>query len=279
MVFVKKNTLLLIHIALAFLIISCSKEAKVKDLQFDIGDSVDETLRPHGVPYRGQNTDGYIDYGYIGFPDGVVTAVFKRQGMDIHIDPIYAIRFYSDDRLSPSNSIATAEMSLSPNLLRSNEKAYAATTNLIDQFQRGKWKRFIPKDSVGVTGRSSILGLSETMDDRDSTNPIDPALTLNLDEFTLLSKQGAKWIWIADDRIAQLTVKNSSYGTTESPSYSIDVSFELKDAYDFYEKMHQEEWIKDRGEAGAKEAAIIFGAEKKQLEEAAIKRGDSVFSN
>jgi hypothetical protein len=267
---------LTILIAFVFTIFACSKEKNMKELGFDIGGSVEQTLRSHNVPYKGQNTDGYVDYGYIGFPDGVVTAVFKRPGMDIRIFPVYAMTFYSDDRLSPPSTIATADISMTRSLLRSHEKAYAATLNLIEQFQRGKWQGFISDSCPRVTGRSTLLGLSGTSEDRRVACPIDPSIKLTLEEFSQFSGEGLVWMWIAEDRIAKLEVDSSTRSDSDDPSYSINLSFELKDAYEFYDEQWYIERKEDIGEAAFQEAEKLGKSELKQLEEAAIKRGDSV---
>jgi len=271
-----KLTRMAMPIALAFLTFSCSKETNMKELGFDIGGSVDETLRPHGVPYKGQNTDGYVDYGYAGFPDGVVTAVFKRPEMEIHVYPVYAMTFYTDDRFTPSNMIATAEITVSANALRSHEKAYATTKQLIDQFQSGKWQRFISNSCPRVTGRSTLLGLSGTISDRDMSCPVDPYIKLTLEEFSRFSGEGLVWMWIADDRIAKLQVDSSSSTAQNTPSYSINLSFELKDAYEFYDAQWYLDRKRDRGENNFKQDQAERAIEIKKLEDAAVKRGDSV---
>jgi len=264
----------IVSILLAFGFYKLISGKNMKSITIDVGEDWVNAAKKIGSPQVRDMTGDVHIFQYLWLPPLTAFNVGPK-GAEVAIEDVVSVMLTTDQRRD-NGRMHGLDLELNGRSIKSHQHAQQLTEKLIGQFQRGKWQRFISNSCPRVTGRSTLLGLSGTVDDRRVACPIDPALKLTLEEFSHLSSGGLVWTWIADGRIAKLEVDSSTHGASSTPAYSINLSFELKDAYEFYDQQWHVERRKDVGDADFLAAEILGASELKQLEEAAIKRGDSI---
>ena len=245
----------------------------MREISFDLGSTVEQTLRSHEIPYAGQNVNGLMIYSFTGFKEGSTYALFSRPGYEVRFGSIFGIDFYADLKRHPDQLVHLADISMGSAVAQSHAQAQAEVQKLIAQFQRGKWKRYLPDTCPWVTGRSTMLNAAGQVD--IGACPLDPALVFTAQEWPNLAAQKLRWQWIGDGRVAALEVQYA-YNRPDVPTYTINLQFELEEAVKFYAAKELQEMKAEFGEAKVAAGAARGAAEIRLREEAALKRGDQV---
>lgn len=248
-------------------------------IQFDLGGNIHETAKRSGAPkFATRNVAGLISYKLLDLPPEI-PATYQRLGYEITAIPLFAFTLYADTENNNDLAVETASLQFSTNTLKSHELAKAFVENLIGQFQRGQWKRFIHDLCPAVTGRSSLLDETGNLNQTLSC-PLDPTYRLSMEDWISMIGRTQDYQWLGDDVLATLTVgfSNDIRGLT----YSIRLEFQdfsIKNRRDSDRTLH----VLAEGDAAgrhrtAKRAKELVEARIriKRLEENAIERGDTV---
>ena len=265
-------------------------EAEEKIILFDIGLTPDETAKKTRLKLSGQNTDGYIDFGYAGFPDGVY-ARLDNPGYEINVGPLFAIDFCADTKKRKISHAVTFSLDLKH--ITTPRQTYDYVYGLIAQFQRGKWKRYIPEVCPRLQGKSSILNQEEILAlslpvAPELKNfiglgcPIDAAYKPELAQWMPLAIAGElQYLWHdGHGKIAKLDIglsEPNSDGTFVNQGVSsvrIDLEFELEEAMLATQKWHLEDDLKKPWGARVAKVEIEKRRIRDVLEAMAVKRGE-----
>ena len=248
-------------------------------IQFDLGSNIHETPRHSGAPkFTTRNVAGLISYKLIDRPSDI-PAFYARHGYEITAIPLFAFTLYADVDNKNNLSVDTASLQFSTRELKTHDAAKAFVENLIGQFQRGRWKRYINEFCPAVTGRSSFLNeIGEP--DQSLSCPLDPQYQLTIEEWTQMLAMTQYYQWLGDGVLATLTISfsNDMRGLT----FSIRLEFE-----DFVLKTRRDDarTLEDlaEGDANGRNSTVRRAKEIetaklriKNLEENAIKRGDAL---
>lgn len=250
-----------------------ARENNMREISFDLGSSVEQTLRSHDVPYAGQNINGLMVYSFAGFKGDSTYLLFSRPGYEVRFGSIFGIDFYADLKRHPDQLVHLADASMGHEVLSSHAQAKAEIQKLISQFQGGKWKRYIPDTCPWVTGRSTMLNAAGQVD--IGACPLDPALVFTAQEWPNLAAQKLRWQWIGDGRVATLEVQYA-YNKPDVPTYTVNLQLELEEAVKFYQAKRRAEKNADRSAEEVAAGTERMNVRLKALEEAALKRGDQV---
>jgi len=258
----------------AWSVVAChARENNMREISFDLGSTVEQTLRSHEIPYAGQNINGLMIYSFTGFKEGSTYALFSRPGYEVRFGSIFGIDFYADLKRHPDQLVHLADISMSSAAVQSHSQAQTGVQKLIAQFQRGKWKRYIPDTCPWVTGRSTMLNAAGQVD--IGSCPLDPVLQFSTQEWSSVAAQKLHWQWIGDGRVATLEVQYA-YNKPDVPTYTVNLQFELEEAMKFYRAKRRAEKNADRSAQEVAAGAERMNVRLKALEEAALKRGDQV---
>ena len=257
----------------------CNAEGqKVQEIKFDLGKNIVETARASGVPkFEADKTAGLISYSVSSIPSEIATR-FARTGYEVAVAPLYAFTLYANHSRTPDDLVFSATLQM--NTIKSHDTAQAFVEQLLGQFAKGKWKRYITDSCPAVTGRSSWLDEAGQLKKGGVICP-DPAYKLTREEWLVVMNMGKFYSWIGDGVIAQLQV---GYG--EDPpigvNYQMFLEFELEDVQKKRNAQADADHIKEGEAKGWNTAAkaakgkIETEAMNKLLEANAIKRGDQV---
>lgn len=260
-------------------LMGCNEKGNnVQEIKFDLGKNIFETAKASGVPqFDMSNVNGNISYSVVSIPPEIVTR-YTRPGYEVAVAPLFAFTLYADHKLTSDDLVNDVALQFSTRTLKTHESAQAFVNQLIGQFTKSKWKRYIPETCPWVTGRSTLLDAAGNI--TDSACPLDPALVISAQEWPQLAKQKLRWQWIGDGRIATLDASYSydKYYSDKPPvlTYAINLQFELEEAVKFYDAKSLQEMKAEFGEAKVAAGAAKGTAGIKLLEEAALKRGDTV---
>lgn len=250
------------------------------EVKFVVGENIVETAKKSGAPrWATRNIDGLISYDLVGMPVDV-PLVYQRPGFEVNAIPIYSFMMYADAKINNNLAVKKASLLFNTDALSSHASAKTFVENLISQFQRGKWTRYLDDLCPAVTGRSSFLDQAGKLD-RELTCALDPGYRLSSDEWILLlSTGGQRYEWLGDGVYAKLNVGYSD--DVRGITYSIRLAFE-----DFAARKRQDEEnrLNDLAEGDASgwkstenetKAIAARKLEIKVLEANALKRGDGV---
>lgn len=255
--------------------------ADVQEIKFDVGRNIVETAEASGVPrYATGEAFTRLSYDIPHIPENLPFR-YQRLGYVIIINSPYAFTMYTDEKLYPNLEVFDATLLISRHAVDTHEKAYAYVMDLLDQFERGKWKRYFQDDAARINGRSSYLNEAGDIDTW-ATGSLDPSYRPPMEEWMMMTSEGTiGWEWIGDGVRAELSV-SSSVSEAMGIWYRVKVDFQLHDR-----KLINEEGLLARDlESG--DAKGFNSTEKYKLEVAerqahyrileanAIKRGDSV---
>jgi hypothetical protein len=248
-------------------------------IQFDLGKNIHETAKRSGAPkFATRNVAGLISYKLLDLPPDI-PATYQRPGYEITAFPLFAFTLYADTENRNDLAVETASLQFSSDTIKSHESAKAFVENQIAQFQRGQWKRFIHELCPAVTGRSSLLDETGSLDQTLSC-PLDPQYRLSMEDWISMVGRTQDYQWLGDDILATLTVgfSNDIRGLT----YSVRLEFQdfsIKNRRESERTLH----VLTEGDAAgrnstAKRAKELVEARIriKTLEEKAIERGDKV---
>lgn len=250
-------------------------------IKFDLGKNIVETAKDTGVPnYEIQKVAGSIIYGIDTILPNV-TVIYDRPGYEITGSKLFAFTMYANHDLTPDDLVDKVTLQIDGDTLTTDEVAEVFIEQIIAQFQRGKWKRFIRDDCPRVTGRSSLLDLQGHLNPGQSCG-LDPSYKLTREEWLPMMKGGQRYVWIGDGVLAELTIDYSEASESMPMSYQIFLNFQLKQAKDEVDARNLAEELK-KGDAKGWNSTAKYNegmkatAERnKQLEANASKRGDSV---
>lgn len=215
------------------------------------------------------------DVGVLQMPTRDIHAEYKEPstGRIMRFGPLDDFTTWADKRLNDAMLIHSFTFSIDNLGIKTHAQAQTEVDKIIAQFQQGSWKRFIPDTCPRVTGRSTILDAAGQV---DTFCPVDPTLALSAEEWPLLAKQGLKWQWSGDSRIATLEVNWTTYSNPDKPEYSLDLKFETEEAFNFYTAKRRKERNADRSPSDVATSAKEQQEEIQVLEQAALRRGDHV---
>ena len=257
----------------------CNAEGqKVQEIKFDLGKNIVETARASGVPrFQTGDVNGSIDYS-VNQISAELPARFTRPGYEVSVAPLWAFTLNADHRNGADDLVESARLQI--NMIKSHDAAQAFVEQLLGQFAKGKWKRYVWDSCPAVTGRSSLLNADGGLD-TGTVCSLDPSYKLSRPDWLEMMSTGKFYRWVGDGVIAELQV---SFGDNPATgvAYQMFLEFELEDV----QKKRFVEIEADRikvGEAkgwntAAKVAKgkIDTEAMNKLLEANAIKRGDQV---
>ena len=249
------------------------------EIKFDLGQNIIETARNSGAPkYQTDNTAGWIEYSINSIPNDI-PAHYTRPGYEITTSPLFAFSMNADEDDKNNLAVAKATLQFSSQYIKSHDSGQAFIEQLIGQFQKGKWQRYIDEHCPAVTGRSSLLDLSG-VPDKGNGCALDPAYKLTREEWLHMMSRTQRYKWIGEEVIATLEVgyDNDARGIT----YNILLEFE-----DFprMKKVRNTNLANRLKEGDAKgwnstadhhEQLKQIAVRNKLLEENALKRGDQV---
>ena len=272
------------HVALATLLggavlISCDAEGqKMQEIRFDLGKNIVDTARASGVPrFRTSNVNGSIDYS-VNQISAELAARFARPGYEISAAPIFSFRLSADHRNGVSDIVEATTLQI--DTFKSHDTAQAFVEQLLGQFAKGKWKRYITDSCPAVTGRSSWLNAGGGLN-IEGVVCADPAYKLTRDDWLIVMRNGQRYRWIGDGVISELSV-NFGDNPATGVMYQMFLGFELEDVQKKRNAQADADHIKEGEAKGWNTAAKAVAGKKetdamnKLLEANAIKRGDQV---
>lgn len=254
-------------------LIGCNKESsiKMKNIEFDVGvpmEQVSQLLGPNSQKQVVGATTSALGF----FRSGAVEGTFARGPFSVRLGKLFSMTAYSSSEVADGR-VNNLDITVDADDFSSHAQALAGTANLIAQFQRGKWKRYIPETCPWVTGRSTMMSATGQVD--IGACPLDPALVFTAQEWPNLAAQKLRWQWVGDGRVATLEVQYA-YNKPDVPTYTVNLQFELEEAVKFYAAKGLQEMKAEFGEGKVTAGAARGAAEIRLLEEAALKRGDRV---
>jgi hypothetical protein len=192
-------------------------------VKFDMSKNIIETAKGSGAPrWATRDIEGFISYDLVNMPADI-PLVYTRAGYEISAMPLYSFTMYADKHSNNNLAVETANLLFHTRALKTHDVAKHFVENLVSQFQRGKWKRYIDELCPAVTGRSSFLDETGKVD-TELLCPLDPACRLSSEEWISLMYMGKGYEWMGDGVLATLSVKYSD--DIRGITYSIDLKFD-----------------------------------------------------
>ena len=264
---------------------SMEENAAEKVFEFQLGKTMEATANQTRLPLSGGNTNGLLDAGYMGFPDNAYGR-YVEPGYELKLGPLFGIRFYSNTKRYPDKKTETVTLSFDLDHITTPQQAYDYVYGLIAEFQRGKWKRYIPEKCPRLQGKSSLLDQQEikAMSDPELKNfmglgcPIDPSYKPDFAEWKrFVTSEGPTYLWHdSAGKIARLDLTLSDTGDAKLGigDFRIDLKFELEEAMLTTQKWHLEDDLKKPWGARVAKVEIEKRRIRDVLETMAVKRGD-----
>lgn len=258
---------------------ACNPEGqKVQEIKFDLGKNIVETARASGVPrFQTGNVNGLIDYS-VNQISAELPARFTRPGYEVSVAPLWAFTLNANHKRTADDLVYKSTLQI--NTIKSHDAAQAFVEQLLGQFAKGKWKRYIWESCPAVTGKSSLLNENGQLD-TGTVCSLDPSFKLDRSDWLAMMSTGKFYRWIGDGVIAELQV---GYGDNPATGvmYQMFLEFELEDVQKKRYAQADADLIKEGEAKGWNTAAkaakgkIETEAMNKLLEANAIKRGDQV---
>lgn len=264
-----------------------------KVFEFQLGKPLEATAKQTRLPLSGQNNWGMINVGVVGLADGVYGR-YAEPGYELKLGPLAGVEFYADTNRYPDKKVETVQVTFRLKHITTPQQAYDYVYGLIAQFQRGKWKRYIPEECPRLQGKSSILNPEEIRALSLSVAPelknfiglgcpIDPAYKPELDKWIPLAGEGQQYLWHdGQGKIAKLVINigepypNGTFINQGVSSVIIDLEFELEEVMLANAKGNLEADLKKPwGERVAK-VEIEKRRIRDVLEAMAVKRGEQL---
>ena len=260
-------------------LIGCTSEGqKMQEIKFELGKNIVDTARASGVPkFEADNIAGLISYSISPIP-AEIPARYTRSGFEVSVAPLYAFTLKADRDQTPDDLVYKTTLQI--DTFKSHDTAQAFVEQLLGQFAKGKWKRYIWESCPAVTGRSALLDATGKLD-VGTVCSLDPSYKLKRDEWLAMMSVGKFYRWVGDGVIAELQV---GYGDNPATGvmYQMFLGFELEDVQKKREAQAEADHIKEGEAKGWNTAAKAVAGKKetdamnKLLEANAIKRGDQV---
>lgn len=251
----------------------------MEEIKFDLGKNIHEVAKESGAPsFARRNVAGLISYALVDIPEDIYVK-FVRPGYEVRVPSVFSLRLYADNEHGPGLAVEMAGLMVSPKAISTHESAQQFVGNLVEQFQRGRWKRHLDELCPAVTGRSAYLNEQGQVDQLEACS-LDPYYKISPEDWQVLMRNPQNYEWVGDGVLARLSIGYSegSLGLR----YSIDLDFDdfaVKKARD--EKNLARE-LKEGDQAGWRSTETrnkdldALRTRVKAWEESARKRGDSV---
>ena len=260
-------------------LIGCTSEGqKMQEIKFELGKNIVDTARASGVPkFETDNIAGLISYAVTQIP-AEIPARYTRPGYEVLVGPLFAFTLGADHSTTPNDLVESARLQI--DTFKSHDTAQAFVEQLLGQFAKGKWKRYITDSCPAVTGKSSWLNAGGGLNIEGVVCP-DPAYKLTRDDWLIVMRNGQRYRWIGDGVISELSV-NFGDNPATGVMYQMFLGFELEDVQKKREAQAEADHIKEGEAKGWNTAAKAVAGKKetdamnKLLEANAIKRGDQV---
>lgn len=197
---------------------------KIDQIIFDLGKNIHEIAEKSGAPkFNTSNVAGLVSYGLTEVPDGIYFS-FVRPGYEVRIPKVFSSTLYADEEHGAALNVETATFMISKRATATHESAQAYVESMIEQFQRGKWKRQLDPLCPAVTGRSSYLNEHGQIDQLAAC-PLDPGYKISVEDWRVLMHNPQNYKWIGDDILARLSIgyMEGSLGL----HYMIDLDFDI----------------------------------------------------
>jgi hypothetical protein len=189
-------------------------------IDLDIGKNIAATAKESGAyRYRVESHWGLQFYEIVDMPPNLAVR-FSRRGQEITVTPLFSLLMSADSENHNNMAVESIELQFSRHAAKTHEEARVIINDIVAQFQKGNWKRYISDSSPAVTGRSAYLD----QDGAIGTLPfLDPAYSPSMDDWLELMKTGSFFQWSGDGILAELYVKYDidSRGLT----YNIELNF------------------------------------------------------
>lgn len=251
----------------------------MREVKFDLGRNIQTTAKESGAPRFGTESHwGLHIYEIIDMAPGIIVR-FAREGYEIEMKSLFSVTMYADSENNNNLGVERVEFMYSPHAVKSHQEARDLVNDLIRQFTKGKWKRYISETCPAVTGRSAYLDLKGNV---NGSCALDPGFQLPMEDWLPLMAMTQRYEWLGDGVIAELIIhyREDSDGVT----YSIDVEFQdfaiENRRYAAQEARELAEGDKkgwNSTEIHKKDMAEAL-LEVKRLEDNAVKRGDALVS-
>lgn len=266
--------ILLLGLAVAFQY----KENKMHRIEFSLGRNIVEVAKISGMPEFGvSNVDEYIEYAVRPLP-ATLPLVFTKPGYEITLMPAFSLVLNADRRRTPNAIVSGATIRMANKKIQTHVEGQMFVENLVHQFNKGRWKRHIPTTCPAVSGRSSFLDLAGNMSSTGCA--IDPNYKFKPDEWKHLFAVSQRYQWLGGGVIA--TISAGYDEDIRGITYNIVVTFEDHKTLLAINLENQTRSNKEGDAKGWKSTAEwerdmkLLAANNKQLEENAVKRGDSI---
>ena len=197
---------------------------KMDQIIFDLGENIHEVAKKSGAPkFNTSNVAGLVSYGLTDVPDGIYFS-FVRPGYEVRIPKVFSSTLYADEEHGAALNVETATFMISKRATATHESAQAYVESVIEQFQRGKWKRQLDPLCPAVTGRSSYLNEHGQIDQLAAC-PLDPGYKISAEDWRVLMHNPQNYEWIGDGILARLSIgyMEGSLGL----QYMIDLDFDI----------------------------------------------------
>lgn len=276
----RKLTLITLLLATALATFYSLGQDEMLKIKFDLGRNIIETARTSGIPeYSVQNVNGSIFYSRNQLPPDM-PALYTRPGYELEVAPLFSFTLYADEKKRNDLAVSSVTLQLSRKEFKSHDAGRAFVNQLIEQFQKGRWKRYVRDYCPAVTGRSTLLNETGTLD-RTGGCPLDPNYQFTHDEWLYMMQSTQYYEWIGDGVIAKFSVDYSD-DEKGSVAYRMFLEFEEEAVQTVRLAKTMADTISS-GEAKGWNTAARIATEKKDtetlnklLEENALKRGDQV---
>lgn len=250
----------------------------VDRIKFSLGKNIVETAMGSGIPeFSVTNVDEYIDYAARPLP-ATLPLVFTKPGYEITLMPAFSLVLNADRRRTPNAIVSGATIRMANKKIQTHVEGQMFVENLVHNFNKGMWKRHIPTTCPAVSGRSSFLDLAGNMSSTDCA--IDPNYRFKPDEWKHLFAVSQRYQWLGGGVIA--TISAGYDEDIRGITYNIVVTFEDHKTLLAINLENQTRSNKEGDAKGWKSTAEwerdmkLLAANNKQLEENAVKRGDSI---
>lgn len=202
-------------------------------VDLDMGKNIVETAKRSGAPrWAADNVAGLITYELVNLaPD--VHVRYLRDGYQFTAKSLFSVTLHADQDLNNDLAVEAAALQFNTAALTSHEIAKNFVEELILQFQKAQWKRYLDPLCPAVTGRSSYLNEVGALEQLELC-PLDPAYRLSMEDWQHMMSMAQHYQWIGDGILATLKVSFAS--DSRGLTYSIDLELD-----DYKIKVEREE--------------------------------------
>lgn len=190
-------------------------------INLDIGKNIAVTAKQSGAPrFAKESHWGLQFYEIVDMPADIAVQ-FSRQGYEIIVRPLFSILMSADSENKNDMAVETITLQFSRHVAKSHAEARTVVFDLLAQFRKGKWKRYINAGCPAVSGRSAYLNKKGKI---DYVCALDPDYVPPYEDWLQLMKM-AKWYeWVGDGLFARLTVGFDE--DEQGVNYKMELEFE-----------------------------------------------------